>query len=168
MVAYQRACRTEGAVLFQLHLSGYETPTGQVSHIGKEVLDLDKVPAEYHQYAAVFSKEKSKQLPLHYPYDLSIQLENESTLPLGPIYSLSMLELKTLREFIDENLCTGFIHSLRSSCGAPVLFVKKKDGLLRLCVDYRGLNRLTRKDRYPIPLLANLLDAPKKLGSIQS
>jgi len=43
-----------------------------------------------------------------------------------------------------------------------VLFIKKKDGSLCLCVDYQGLNKLTQKDRYPIPLLANLLDAPKK------
>ena len=43
-----------------------------------------------------------------------------------------------------------------------MLFIKKKDGSLCLCVDYQGLNKLTQKDRYPIPLLANLLDAPKK------
>ena len=78
---YQRACQTEGAISFQLHLLGCKTPTGRVSHIGKEVLDLDKVPAEYHQYIVVFSKEKLKQLPPHCPYDLSIQLENKSTPP---------------------------------------------------------------------------------------
>jgi len=43
-----------------------------------------------------------------------------------------------------------------------VLFVKKKDGFLRLCVDYRGLNRITRKDRYPISLITDLLNTPKK------
>ena len=56
----------------------------------------------------------------------------------------------------------GFIRPSRSPCGAPVLFVKKKDGSLRLCVDFRGLNKITKKDRYPIPLIADLLDAPKR------
>src|SRR5882672_5358135 len=56
----------------------------------------------------------------------------------------------------------GFIRSSQSPAGAPVLFAKKKDGTLRLCVDFRNLNKLTRKDRYPIPLVTNLLD---QLGS---
>ena len=50
--------------------------------------------------------------------------------------------------------------SLLMSLAAPVLFIKKKDGSLRLCVDYRGLNKLTRKDCYPLPLISNLLDSP--------
>ena len=81
---------------------------------------------------------------------------------MGPIYSLSALELQTLREFLDENLKTEIIRTSNSPCGAPVLFVRKKDSSLRLCVDYWGLNKMTRKDRYPIPLLSDLLDAPNK------
>jgi len=71
-------------------------------------------------------------------------------------------DVTTLREFIDENTRTGLIRPSKSPCGAPVLFVKKKDGSLRLCVDYWGLNRITHKDRYPIPLIMDLLDAPIK------
>src|SRR3979490_2210046 len=56
----------------------------------------------------------------------------------------------------------GFIHPSHSSHGAPVLFVRKKDSSLQLCVDFRGLNRITKKDRYPLPLITDLLDAPKK------
>ena len=62
--------------------------------------------------------------------------------------------------FIDENLNTGFICPTTSSHAAPVLFVKKKDGSLQLCVDFRGLNKITKKDRYPLPLISNLLDSP--------
>src|SRR5262249_3265007 len=62
----------------------------------------------------------------------------------------------------DDNIANGFIRSSRSSHGTPVLFVKKKDGSLRLCVDFRGLNRITKKDRYPLPLISDLLDAPRK------
>jgi hypothetical protein len=78
------------------------------------------------------------------------------------MYSLSPLELQTLRDFIDKHLSIGLIHPTSSPHGAPVLFIKKKDGSLRLTVDYRALNRITRKDRYPLPLTADLLDAPRK------
>ena len=56
----------------------------------------------------------------------------------------------------------GFIQPTSSLHGAPVLFVKKKDGSLRLCVDFRGLNRISKKDRYPLPLISDLLDSPRK------
>jgi len=56
----------------------------------------------------------------------------------------------------------GIIRPSKSPCGAPVLFVKKKDGILHLCIDYCGLNWITHKDRYPIPLLNDLLDTPRK------
>jgi len=82
--------------------------------------------------------------------------------PLGPIYSLLALELQVLRVFINENIKTGTIQPSQSPGGAPVLFVKKKNRDLRLCVHYRGLNKLTHKDCYPIPLITDLLDAPKK------
>jgi len=75
---------------------------------------------------------------------------------------LSKFEQEALKEFIDENLTNGFIRSMSSPHGAPVLFVKKKDGSLRLCVDFRGLNKITKKDRYPLPLISNLLDSPHK------
>jgi len=75
---------------------------------------------------------------------------------------LSKFEQETLKEFIDENLTNGFIRSTSLPHGALVLFIKKKDGSLRLCVDFRGLNRITKKDRYPLPLISDLLDSPRK------
>jgi len=78
------------------------------------------------------------------------------------MYSLSQTELVALREFIDDHLATGFIRPSRSPYGAPVLFAKKKDGGLRLCVDFRGLNKITKKDRYPLPLITDLLDSSGK------
>jgi Reverse transcriptase (RNA-dependent DNA polymerase) len=56
----------------------------------------------------------------------------------------------------------GYIWPTRSSHGAPILFVKKKDGSLRLCVNFRALNIITKKDRYPLPLISDLLDVPRK------
>jgi len=162
--AYARACRLEGSQAFQLNLADIpdllaRSATASTSDQGP---DLTVIPEEYHGFADVFSKTKADRLPEHRPYDLKINTPEGTTPPLGPIYSLSAVELQTLREFIDEHLRIGFIRPTRSPCGAPVLFIKKKDGSLRLCVDFRGLNKITRKDRYPIPLVADLLDAPKK------
>jgi len=159
--AYQRACRSPEAIALQL------TPNilkfgGQAAQINPEEPDLTNLPVEYQEFADVFDKRHSGLLPAHRPYDLKIQTEEEATPPLGPIYSLSALELQTLREFLDENLRTGIIRPSQSSKGAPVLFVRKKNRALRLCVDYRGLNRITQKDKYPIPLVMDLLDAPKR------
>jgi hypothetical protein len=75
---------------------------------------------------------------------------------------LSQMELVALYEYIDENLSKNFIRHSKSHAGAPTLFVKKKDGSLRMCVDYRGLNKVTKKNRYPLPLISELLE---QLGS---
>jgi len=120
----------------------------------------DTVPPEYRDYTDVFSKVKASELPPHCNYDLKIDLEEGTSPPLGTLYSLSPVELSALRTFINENLNTGFIRPTASSHAAPVLFIKKKDGSLRLCIDFRGLNKITKKDCYPLPLISDLLDSP--------
>ena len=84
-------------------------------------------------------------------------LKEGFTPPFGPIYSLNRVELETLREWIKENLDKGFIRSSSPPAGAPVLFAKKADGSLRLCVDHRGLNEGTIRNCYPLPLLHDTL-----------
>jgi len=160
-LAYHQACKEEGVRAYQL-TPDTSKHRAQAASVEKKNMELENLPLEYHEFTNVFSKTESKPLPDHRPYDLSIQIEGEQSPPLGPIYSLSALELQTLREFLDENLKTGIICTSSSPCGAPVLFVRKKNGSLRLCVDYRGLNKMTQKDCYPIPLLSDLLDAPNK------
>src|SRR6266481_245211 len=95
-------------------------------------------------------------------YDLKITLEDGMAPLLGPVYSLSQEELKALCKFIDENVAMGFITPSHSSHRAPVLFIKKNDGSLRLCINFWGINRITKKDQYPLPLISDLLDAPCK------
>lgn len=73
-------------------------------------------------------------------------------------YRMSVKELEELKKQLDENLKHGFIRPSRSPFGSPVLFVKKKDGSMRLCVDYRALNKITVKNKYPLPLISDLLD----------
>ena len=125
-------------------------------------VDLSTLPEEYHDFADMFSKSKAGKQTDHRPYDLKITLDEGTILPFGPIYSLSQEELAALHKFIDENLATGFIRPSRSPCGALVLFIWKKDGSLQLCVDFRGLNRISKKDRYPLPLISDLLNTPRK------
>ena len=127
-----------------------------------EKINLSSIPEEYHEYTDIFSKSKAETLAPHHPYDLWIDLEKDSHPSVGTIYSLSKLKQETLKEFIDKNLTNGFICSMSSSHGAPVLFVKKKDGSLWLCVDFHRLNRITKKNWYPLPLISNLLDSPCK------
>ena len=78
--------------------------------------------------------------------------------PWGPIYSLSEPKLATLKTYIRDNLANGFIRPSTSPGGALVMFIKKPDEKLRLCVDYRALNAVTVKNRCPLPLISELLD----------
>ena len=126
-------------------------------------VDLLTVPKAYHKFADVFSKVKVDSLPEHRPYNLKITLEEGTQPPLGPIYSLSTMELEALWTYLDKNLASGTIRLSKSPFGVLILFVKKKDGSLRLCVDYRGLNKISKKDKYPLPLIADLLDSPRKV-----
>ena len=127
-----------------------------------ETPDLSNIPSEYHEFADIFSKTKAETLSPHCPYDLKINLEKGAQPSVGPIYSLSASEQEALKEFIEENLNMGFIQPTSSLHSAPVLFVKKKDGSLRFCVDFRRLNHISKKDCYLLLLISNLLDSSHK------
>ena len=117
------------------------------------------IPVEYQDLAEVFSEDKANELPPpRGDLDHAIPLEEGSKPVYGPIYNLSENELKALREYLDENMRKGFIRPSTSPFGSPVLFVKKPDGSLRLVIDYRALNRMTVKNRYPLPLISEMLD----------
>ena len=118
-----------------------------------------KIPDEYSDFTDVFSEEKALVLPERTELnEHAINLEDGKQPPYGPIYSLGPVELETLKTYIETHLKTGFIRPSKSPAGAPILFDKKPDGSLRLCVDYQGLNNLTIKNRYPLPLIGELFD----------
>lgn len=94
------------------------------------------VPSQYHDYMDVFSAAEADVLTPHRPYNHTINLEEGTTPPFGPIYLMSETELKALKTYIDNMFNKGFICNSNSPAGAPVLFAKKKDGSLHLCVDY--------------------------------
>src|SRR5260221_2088093 len=121
---------------------------------------MSTIPVDYHEFQDVFSDAKANTLPPHRPYDLQISLEEGAKPFHGPIYSLSPPELTALQEFLEEHTQNGFIHPTKSPWGSLVLFVKKKDGSLRLCVDFCALTKVTEKDHYPLPLIPDLLNSP--------
>jgi hypothetical protein len=91
-----------------------------------------------------------------------VEFEIECVPDINPIskvsYRMASLELKELKEQLQELLDKGFIRPSISPWGAPVLFVKKKDRSMRMCIDYRELNKVTIKNRYPLPRIDNQLD----------
>jgi len=119
---------------------------------------LKIIPPEFHDFLDVFNKKNSDKLPDHGPYDHTIELLGDVQPKFGTIYSLSEVELKVLSEYLKENLAKGFISHSTSSAGSLILFVKKAHGTLHLCVDYRELNKITRKNQYPFPLIQESLD----------
>ena len=110
------------------------------------------------EFQDVFPEELPPELPPKRGIDHQIELEPGSRPPWRPIYRMSPLELDTMREELNKLLKNGSIEPSRSPYGAPVIFVKKKDGKLRMCIDYRALNKLTIKNRFPIPLIDDLID----------
>ena len=116
-----------------------------------------KLPAMYSEYIDVASKVALDTLPSHRAYDHKIKLEAENSLGYSPLYRQSIEELKATKQYIVENLGKGFIEGSQASFASPILFVKKPSGGLCFCVDYRKLNAITRKDRYPLPLIDETL-----------
>ena len=133
----------------------------EVNHLLRPLTDRSQkggLPTCLKKYLDVFSDVKAKQLAPYRNVDMAIDLQPGTEPPYGPIYPLSQTELAALREFLEENLKKGFIRESKSPAGAPILFAPKKDGGLRLCVDYRGLNAITVKNRYPLPLITEIMD----------
>ena len=117
------------------------------------------VPREYHDLLQAFKKGEKTGLPPPRPgIDLEINMEEGKGLPDQKIYPLEARELETVQEYIKKNQARGWIREAFTDGGSPIMFVKKKNGSLRLCVDYRALNEVTKKDQYPLPLIGEALD----------
>lgn len=122
-----------------------------------------KLPQHYWNWLNAFDQEKAEQLPPLRGKDTDHQITldqkdgKDAEVPWGPLYNMSREELLVLRKTLTELLDKQFIRVSKSPAAAPVLFVKKPGGGLRFCVDYRGLNKITRKDRYPLPLIQETL-----------
>ena len=100
-------------------------------------------------------------LPPQREIEFAIDVVPSSTPASITPYRMAPLELKQLKLQLQELLEKGFIRPSVSPWGAPVIFVKKKDGTLQLCIDYRQLNKLTVKNKYPLPRIDDLFDQLK-------
>jgi hypothetical protein len=126
-----------------------------------ETMEGDKPSLEDHptlrEYKDVFPEEVPG-LPPRRDIDFSIELAPGVVLVSRTPYQMSTLELVELKLQLKEMMDKGYIRPSVSPWGAPVLFVKKKDGTLRLCIDYRQLNKVTIKNKYPLPRIDDLFD----------
>jgi hypothetical protein len=131
--------------------------------VRKETDPRTKLPEHFSEFLGAFDRLEAEKLPpLRGPgTDHAIELEKvdgkEPTVPWGPLYNMSRDELVVLRKTLTGLLDKQFIRVSNSPAAAPVLFVRKPSGGLRFCVDYRALNRISRKDRYPLPLIHETL-----------
>jgi hypothetical protein len=117
----------------------------------------DIVPTSLHTYANVFSETAFDSLPERRKWDHAIELEREPSPGFHKVYPMTLTEQTEMDVFLEEALATGRIRQSKSPLGAPVFFIKKKDGKLCFVQDYRALNAITRKNRYPLPLIDDLI-----------
>jgi hypothetical protein len=120
--------------------------------------DKENWPPEYEDLRGFCNEEEAAKLPSLEGISMGIELLPDKKPPYGPLYNLSRTEMDVLKKYIDDYLKRGWIRHSKSPAGAPILFSKKKDGGLRLCVDYRGINAITIKNRHPLPLIQESLD----------
>ena len=117
---------------------------------------MDKVVEEYGD---IFTSPTG--VPLHCQVKQPIDLTSGALLPNGPIYRCFVLENDEIKRQIQQLLQKGHIRPSSLPCGSPIVLVQKKDGTWRLCIDYRVLNKITVRNRYPIPRIDDLLDQLK-------
>jgi len=119
----------------------------------------EKIPEEYQDFNdRVFNKVVFEKLPDQSKWDHAIELIPNATLKDCKIYPLNIKEQEELDKFLEEHLKSGRIRLSKSPCAAPFFFVKKKDGSLQPVQDYRQLNEATIKNKYPLPLIQELID----------
>src|SRR3981189_1015640 len=117
----------------------------------------DAVPSSLHEFEDVFSEGAFDHLPKRRKWDHAIELEREPSPGFRKVYPMSPEEQKELDTFLEEALATGRIRHSKSPIGAPVFFIKKKDGKLPFVQDYCTLNLITQKNHYPLTLIDDLI-----------
>ena len=122
---------------------------------GHKEMKLEEIQI-VREYPDVF--EEVRGVPLHRPVEFKIRLMPGTSPIIKKPYRMGPKELVELKQQLEELEEKGFIRSSSSSWGSPVIFVKKSDGTLRMCIDYRELNKVTIKNKYPLPRIDGLFD----------
>ena len=166
--AFQTAAHQKGTQLFSITMSELDKQLSelkdgiQLNEISRMTEDerknlRTKVPKEFHDFLDVFDRKAAEVLPPNRTYDHKIEIDSDGPLPKSRLYPMSQFKLQRMKEYLEENLRKGFITPSNAPYASPILFAQKSNGDLRFCVDYRKLNALTKKDRYPLPLIDETL-----------
>jgi hypothetical protein len=120
-------------------------------------------PSHKHELTDIVSKyddifQEPYGLPPKREIQHEIHLQQDSPLPNVGMYRMSVVEMIAIKKQVQELLDQGDIRPSSSPCGSSIMMVPKKDGTWRMCVDYRALNKITVKNRYPLPRIDDLLD----------
>jgi hypothetical protein len=115
------------------------------------------LPKYYHEFLLVFDQQETNKFPPYKEYNYKIKLLLGKLLPAGLLYNILEDELLVLRKFLEKNLSKGFIRASLSPIASLVLFAKKPSGGFCFCVDYRALNIIIIKNRYPLLLIQEIL-----------
>ena len=138
-----------------------EIKTSIASQLAQEVQQYTKkveIPEEYKRHWRVFSKEEAHQFPPSRPWDHAIELKEGAPKAIDcKVYPTTLTEDEALKNFIKEQLEKGYISKSKLPYASPFFFIKKKDGKLRPVQDYQKLNEYTIKNKYPLPLIPDLI-----------
>ena len=118
----------------------------------------DVLPPKYHDFVNIFQAAEKQSLLKRGPHDHAIDLEPGQQPPFRKLYSMSPAELDVLKVYLNNAVKAGIICKLILPAASPIMFVPKSDSSLQLVIDYRCLNNITIKDRYPLPLISDMLD----------
>ena len=167
---FAKAALDEESKTFVIHAAALEAPlrlaemTIHPAHAAQvTALKQDEAPTEvlpkYADYIDIFLFDLAMEFLENTGINKhTIKLEEGKEPPYRPIYSLRLMELENLKTYIETHLKIGFIRPSKSLAGAPILFNKKPDGSLWLCVNYQGFNNLTIKNLYRLPFINEALD----------
>jgi len=152
--AYKSLTRKEGHQVFAISVKDIEEYRRQKDEVEVDPESLLPPELQGQGWGEVFSKEEANTLPPHRPHDMKLELMKDKELPrTQALRRHSPEELDIIEEYIKDNLRKEFITPSSFSHASPILFVRKPNGGLRMCVDYRGLNAVLKKDAYPLPLI---------------
>lgn len=166
-----RKAKHDGTQLFAMSMRELDQELEASKQTATEVLELSnvelskrnladmrsKLPSEYHDYLDVFDRAKANEMPPHWASDHKIELLGNARPPQSRAYKMSEYKLAKVKAYLDENLAKGYITPSKASYSSLVLFALKANGDLRFYIDYRKLNALTKRNRYPLPLIEEVI-----------
>ena len=142
----------------QEECSTVATIATELAQNAKQYMEKVPIPEEYQRHWKVFSEEESHQFPPSRVWDHAIDLKEGAPLKIDcKLIPMTLGEDEALREFLAEQTKKGYIRESKSPYASPFFFIKKKDGKLRPIQDYRRLNEQTIRNRYPLPLIPELI-----------